>query len=80
MKEGGFEKFAYGDDGLHPTSKDANAIDWIFVIDTLNFCFWSLTNKPKWTVNGHSGYYGLTAAIRRAIQVCIKLYFIILTI
>ncbi|XP_077299116.1 queuosine 5'-phosphate N-glycosylase/hydrolase isoform X2 [Arctopsyche grandis] len=68
LKSGNINDFVYGDDDLHPTSKDETAVDWIFVIDTLNFCFWSLKNTKKWTVKGYTGYYALTAAVRRAIQ------------
>lgn len=45
------------------------AVDWIFVADALNFCFWSYTNAEKWTVEGHSGYYALEAALARATKV-----------
>lgn len=26
---------------LHPKATDEHAIEWIFVVDTLNFCFWT---------------------------------------
>lgn len=26
---------------LHPKPSDAHAVEWIFVVDTLNFCFWT---------------------------------------
>lgn len=45
------------------------AADWIFVADALNFCFWSYTGAEKWTVDGHSGYYALEAALARAVKV-----------
>lgn len=50
----------------HPNSTDANAIEWIFLIDTLNFCFWTPSNKAKWCVEGETGYFALCAAINRA--------------
>lgn len=51
-------------------SKDhPKAADWIFVADALNFCFWSYTGAHKWTVDGHSGYYALEAALARAVKV-----------
>lgn len=59
----------YGDDGLHPNPDDKSVVDWIFVIDTLNFCFWSKDKLKKWCVDGQTGYYALVAAIRRAIKV-----------
>ncbi|KAK0180909.1 hypothetical protein PV327_003241 [Microctonus hyperodae] len=53
---------------LHPNSGHPKAIDWIFVLDTLNFCFWSSNNDNKWKVNGHTGYFALCAAIKRAVD------------
>ncbi|XP_068146644.1 queuosine 5'-phosphate N-glycosylase/hydrolase [Drosophila tropicalis] len=61
---------------LHPQpGKDANedpkyaeAADWIFVVDTLNFCFWTPDNYTKYKVNGYTGYFALCAAIKRAVD------------
>lgn len=56
-----------------------NALDWIFVADTLNFCFWSYTGAEKWSVEGHSGYYALEAALARAVKVRRNLNFYLLS-
>lgn len=53
---------------FHPKPSDANAMNWIFVIDTLNFCFWSIDDRKKWTVDGQTGYFALCAAIKRALK------------
>nr|CAD7403361.1 unnamed protein product [Timema poppensis] len=58
---------------LHPQVSDSAAVDWIFVVDTLNFSFWSPDDSScKWEVshNGrkYTGYFALCAAINRAIQ------------
>lgn len=50
----------------HPKPNDKNAIEWIFLIDTLNFCFWTPGNATKWQVCGETGYFALCAAIHRA--------------
>lgn len=50
----------------HPTPNDKDAIEWLFVIDTLNFCFWTPEDDTKWQVCGESGYYALCAALKRA--------------
>lgn len=57
---------------LHP--KDISlpyTIDWIFLIDTLNFSFWS--DSEKYTVKYHNeiytGYWSLCAAVNRATEV-----------
>lgn len=45
---------------------------WIFVLDTLNFCFWPDPGKPAWTVvyrgKNFSGYMALAASLKRAIE------------
>lgn len=50
---------------FHPKPSDKNAFNWIFLLDTLNFCFWSYGDN-KWTVDGQTGYFALCAAIKRA--------------
>lgn len=57
---------------VHPNSDQPWAIDWIFVVDTLNFCFWHNENEEGWKVNRHSGYFALCAAINRAQQEKVK--------
>lgn len=52
----------------HPKSTDPTASNWVFLIDTLNFCFWTPGDDNKWKVNGATGYFALCAAIKRAID------------
>ncbi|XP_037941248.1 queuosine salvage protein-like [Teleopsis dalmanni] len=52
---------------MHPKPTDAYAAEWIFLVDTLNFCFWTPTNYTKYKVNGQTGYFALCAAVNRAI-------------
>ncbi|XP_058175467.1 queuosine 5'-phosphate N-glycosylase/hydrolase [Anopheles ziemanni] len=53
----------------HPAAKDPNAVNWIFLIDTLNFCFWTPGHDAtKWKVEGQTGYFALCAAINRAMR------------
>lgn len=51
---------------VHPSSDEPWAIDWIFLVDTLNFCFWHNENDDGWQVDGKTGYFALCAAINRA--------------
>ncbi|RWS21717.1 UPF0553 protein C9orf64-like protein [Leptotrombidium deliense] len=53
---------------LHPKIANNSAIDWIFVVDALNFSFWSENTRYSVTFNGHTytGYWSLCAAINRA--------------
>ncbi|RLU22521.1 hypothetical protein DMN91_004799 [Ooceraea biroi] len=53
---------------FHPKRDDPRAADWIFVLDTLNFSFWTETGAKKWRVNGETGYFAFCAAIKRAID------------
>lgn len=43
------------------------SIDWIFLIDSLNFSFWPDENE-EFTIVGEVGYWALCAAIKRAIR------------
>lgn len=57
---------------LHPHSKDQEQVDFIFVMDLLNFSFWSDDLKVPYQVdykgNKEDGYWSLVAAIRRALD------------
>ena len=53
---------------IHPKAEDARAVDWLFVVDTLNFCFWSFDDEQGWTVEGKTGYFALCAAVNRALR------------
>ncbi|GAB1597865.1 queuosine salvage protein-like [Argonauta hians] len=57
---------------LHPSTMDENSVDWIFVVDTLNFSFWSADDNNKYTVTykdeSYTGYWSLCAAVNRALD------------
>lgn len=53
---------------FHPKPDDPRAADWIFVLDTLNFSFWTETGAKKWKVDGETGYFAFCAAVKRAID------------
>ena len=48
-------------------------IDWIVVLDTLNFSFWTDEDVEPWTVRyegkDYTGYWALCASINRALKV-----------
>ncbi|HEV2529635.1 MAG TPA: queuosine salvage family protein [Thermomicrobiales bacterium] len=62
------------DDGLHWRGDDDTTVAWVFVLDTLNFCFWAPCPEPlpRWRVRyagrSHDGYRALVAALRRAME------------
>lgn len=65
---------------LHPKEKTISTVDWIFMVDTLNFSFWSDyddndTGDPesqRYTVDyegqKYTGYWSLCAAINKALD------------
>lgn len=53
---------------FHPKPTDPRALNWLLVIDTLNFCFWTPGDDTKWKVSGQTGYFALCAAICRALD------------
>lgn len=54
---------------FHPNSSEDYALNWIFLVDTLNFCFWTPEkNTDKWVVDKQTGYFGLCAAVNRALK------------
>lgn len=66
IKSGRLSPSNFSQTPVHPKSKDPWALEWLFVVDTLNFCFWSNENEEGWKVEGCSGYFALCAAINRA--------------
>jgi hypothetical protein len=46
-------------------------IAYLFVLDTLNFCFWPPLGKPRWEIEyksqWFSGYYALSVSLKKAI-------------
>ncbi|NXE88034.1 QSPP protein, partial [Menura novaehollandiae] len=57
---------------LNPRAADKEAVDWVFLVDTLNFSFWSEQEEQKYLVKykdkTYSGYWSLCAAVNRALD------------
>ncbi|CAG9796875.1 unnamed protein product [Diatraea saccharalis] len=68
LKSNKLEIPATGANIQYPDKEDVRTVDWIFVADALNFCFWSYSDNNKWTVDNYSGYYALEAALSRALK------------
>jgi hypothetical protein len=53
-------------DGGHDT------VSYLLVLDSLNFCFWPASGREMWEIEYQSrrvsGYYGLAAALKRAVE------------
>uniref|UniRef100_A0A915PZZ5 Queuosine 5'-phosphate N-glycosylase/hydrolase n=1 Tax=Setaria digitata TaxID=48799 RepID=A0A915PZZ5_9BILA len=71
VNSGDFNENAYFSIDVHPQTPDRKAIDWIFLIDTINFSFWS-DEKVKFQVTFHgkkyTGYLAACACINRALE------------
>ncbi|KAI4284555.1 MAG: hypothetical protein L6R38_001321 [Xanthoria sp. 2 TBL-2021] len=74
MQEKSYSFKTWSEHSLHPRGKDEATVNFIFLMDLLNFCFWSESSDPhqryaveyqgqRWT-----GYWSLVAAIHRAVE------------
>ncbi|XP_070558567.1 queuosine 5'-phosphate N-glycosylase/hydrolase-like [Ptychodera flava] len=57
---------------MHPSEMNEATIDWIFMVDTLNFSFWAHSEEEKCRVRcrgqEYTGYFSLCAAVNRALD------------
>ncbi|KAL7751059.1 hypothetical protein RI367_003639 [Sorochytrium milnesiophthora] len=56
---------------MHPSSATAATVEWIFLLDLMNFCFWSESSAlycVEYKGERYTGYWSLCAAINRAID------------
>lgn len=57
---------------LHFFDGSERTVNWVLLLDALNFCFWSLPGQPRWQVEWHgerlNGYNALAATLTRAMQ------------
>ncbi|XP_031570543.1 queuosine salvage protein-like [Actinia tenebrosa] len=57
---------------LHPKEMNKETVDWIFVLDCLNFSFWVDDEYEPWKVSfegkDYEGYWALCAGINRALK------------
>lgn len=61
------------DTALHYMDNDTNRVlNWLAVLDALNFCFWAPANAQRWQVYWqgawHNGYAALAAVLTRAVK------------
>jgi hypothetical protein len=63
---------------FHYEGPPARTLAYVFVLDTLNFCFWGDASAPRWTVEygGHeyNGYWALALSLKRAFEEGIPLW------
>ena len=61
---------------LHPKAKDESTVDFIFLMDLLNFSFWSESEESfavEYDAKAWTGYWSLVACIHRALEVGIPI-------
>ncbi|KAI4119421.1 MAG: hypothetical protein LQ345_000667 [Seirophora villosa] len=74
MQEKQYSFKTWSEHTLHPKEKDEKTVNFIFLMDLLNFCFWSENPDPAqcFSVEYHgqtfTGYWSLVAAIHRALE------------
>lgn len=58
---------------MHPKLMNEETVDWIFLLDCLNFSFWVDDEVEPWVVEfegeKYQGYWALCAGINRALKV-----------
>ncbi|KAF2804849.1 uncharacterized protein BDZ99DRAFT_490963 [Mytilinidion resinicola] len=73
MQERSYSTKTWSEHELHPKSKDEATVNFIFIMDLLNFSFWSEKNaEERFTVEYKekrwTGYWSLVAALQRALD------------
>ena len=65
-------------DAYHFFDGTERTVNWILVLDALNFCFWAEKGQPRWTVEYRgetlNGYLAEAAALTRAVEEHIPLW------
>lgn len=81
IKSGTYSIKSWKQHELNPHKMDKSALNWIFVVDTLNFSFWSADDSKQYMVRykgkEYTGYWSLCAAINRAIDEGMKILIIL---
>ncbi|KAF9431676.1 hypothetical protein BGZ76_011843 [Entomortierella beljakovae] len=80
MKKTHYDTSKWKEHPLNPKECNANTVDWIFMVDLLNFSFWSeididdtgVPHPDRYRVIyngvGYTGYWSMVAAINRALD------------
>lgn len=73
MREREYSTTTWSEHELHPKTKDETTVAFIFVMDLLNFSFWSLRpDEERFAVEYRgkrwTGYWSLVASLQRALD------------
>uniref|UniRef100_A0A1I7UM56 Queuosine 5'-phosphate N-glycosylase/hydrolase n=1 Tax=Caenorhabditis tropicalis TaxID=1561998 RepID=A0A1I7UM56_9PELO len=69
-KDGSIKEALFLSPELHPKSGDKDAVQWVFLVDTINFSFWPDEGKHydvSWGGKSYTGYFSACAAVNKAI-------------
>ncbi|GCE03243.1 queuosine 5'-phosphate N-glycosylase/hydrolase [Dictyobacter aurantiacus] len=60
------------DERYHFSDGTARTVNWLLLLDALNFCFWAEKDQPRWTIDYQgqtlNGYWAEAAALKRAVE------------
>lgn len=66
------------DERYHFFDGSERTINWLLVLDAVNFCFWAEKGQPRWRIhyNGErlNGYWAEAAALKRAVEEGVPLW------
>lgn len=73
MQEKNYSTATWAEHELHPKTKDESTVAFIFIMDLLNFSFWSeLPDEERYAVEYKGkrwkGYWSLVASLQRALE------------
>ncbi len=65
-------------DRFHFHDGTGRTVNWLLLLDALNFCFWAEKGQPRWRIDYHGeildGYWAEAASLTRAIEEGIALW------
>ncbi len=60
------------DNRYHFFDGTERSVNWLLLLDALNFCFWAEKGQPRWTIDYQgetlNGYWAEAAALKRAVE------------
>ena len=69
---------ALWDNRYHFNDGTERTVNWVLVLDALNFCFWADKDQPRWSIDYKgevlNGYWAEAAALKRAVEEGIPLW------
>ncbi|WP_201363862.1 queuosine 5'-phosphate N-glycosylase/hydrolase [Dictyobacter formicarum] len=60
------------DERYHFSDGTGRTVNWLLLLDALNFCFWAEKDQPRWAIEYQkqtlNGYWAEAAALKRAVE------------